>query len=183
MPNNYTKESIKKAFITLLNERPLNKISIRSIVDICNISRNTFYYHYQDVPKLLEEIIIEAADALIEKHPTVDSIGECIDEAFHFAQQNKKAIYHIYHSVDRGAYESFLMKMCDHVAHTHINTLLAEHKIPEREKAALIHFMKCECFGVCIDWTENGMNDNIVEEYRTIVDMFLRVYESMYQKE
>ena len=34
MPNDYTKDSIKAAFIKLLNERPLNKISVKSIVDI-----------------------------------------------------------------------------------------------------------------------------------------------------
>ncbi len=176
MPNNYTKDSIKKAFIELLNERPLNKISVRSIVDICNISRNTFYYHYQDVPQLLEEIIIESADTLIARYPTIDSIGACVDEAFAFAQKNKRAIYHIYHSVDRDAYEEFLMKMCDHVAHTHIDALLAGRGIAPNDREALIHCMKYVCFGACIDWTKTGMKSNIVEEYHRIVDLFLRAY-------
>ena len=74
MPNDYTKTAIKAAFIRLLNERPLNKISVKSIVDICNISRNTFYYHYQDIPSLLEEIIIEAANTLTQQHDTALSM-------------------------------------------------------------------------------------------------------------
>ena len=56
MPNDYTKTAIKAAFIRLLNERPLNKISVKSIVDICNISRNTFYYNYQDIYAVIEEL-------------------------------------------------------------------------------------------------------------------------------
>ena len=81
MPNDYTKTAIKAAFIRLLNERPLNKISVKSIVDICNISRNTFYYHYQDIPSLLEEIIIEAANTLTQQHDTALSMETCIESA------------------------------------------------------------------------------------------------------
>ena len=114
MPNDYTKTAIKAAFIRLLNERPLNKISVKSIVDICNISRNTFYYHYQDIPSLLEEIIIEAANTLTQQHDTALSMETCIESAYEFAKNNRRAVYHIYNSIDRNAYEDFLMRMCAH---------------------------------------------------------------------
>ena len=41
MPN-FTKQAIKAAFLKLLNEQPLNKISVRSIVEECGINRNSF---------------------------------------------------------------------------------------------------------------------------------------------
>ena len=46
----------------LLNEQPLSKISVRDIVEDCGINRNSFYYHFQDIPSLIEEIIKEEAD-------------------------------------------------------------------------------------------------------------------------
>ena len=49
----FTKNAIKQSFIKLLNERPLSKISVRDIVEDCGINRNSFYYHYQDIPALL----------------------------------------------------------------------------------------------------------------------------------
>ena len=54
-------------------------------MDICNISRNTFYYHYQDIPSLLEEIIIEAANTLTQQHDTALSMETCIESAYEFA--------------------------------------------------------------------------------------------------
>ena len=155
MPNDYTKTAIKAAFIRLLNERPLNKISVKSIVDICNISRNTFYYHYQDIPSLLEEIIIEAANTLTQQHDTALSMETCIESAYEFAKNNRRAVYHIYNSIDRNAYEDFLMRMCAHTARLVVD--------------ALIYFAKCQFFGLCMDWTKSGMNDNIVEKYRRAV--------------
>ncbi len=176
MPHNYTRDAIKHAFLRLLNERPLSKISVRSIVDACNISRNTFYYHYQDIPSLLEEIIRETADSLIEQNPTVESIGLCVDNAFRYATENRRAIYHIYHSVDREAYEDFLMKMCDHAAKTHVDTLLAGRTIDEKERTVLVHFLKYACFGACMDWTKSGMQTDIAQEYHRIAALFLRVF-------
>ena len=147
MPNDYTKTAIKAAFIRLLNERPLNKISVKSIVDICNISRNTFYYHYQDIPSLLEEIIIEAANTLTQQHDTALSMETCIETA----------------------YEDFLMRMCAHTARLVVGEMTPDGKIAPEDRDALIYFAKCQFFGLCMDWTKSGMNDNIVEKYRRAV--------------
>ena len=91
MPN-FTKQAIKASFMKLLNEQPLSKISVRSIVEDCGINRNSFYYHYQDITDLIEEIIKEEADALIIKYPCISSLKECVDVAFKFALENKRRL-------------------------------------------------------------------------------------------
>ena len=50
---NFTEKAIKASFLKLLNERPLTKITVRDIVEDCGINRNSFYYHYRDIPALL----------------------------------------------------------------------------------------------------------------------------------
>ena len=62
---NFTEKAIKASFLKLLNERPLTKITVRDIVEDCGINRNSFYYHYRDIPALLEELITEQADEKI----------------------------------------------------------------------------------------------------------------------
>ena len=54
----FTSKAIEESFIRLLNERPLDKITIKDIVDDCGISRNTFYYHFQDMVDLVEWMLI-----------------------------------------------------------------------------------------------------------------------------
>ena len=180
MPNDYTKDSIKAAFIQLLNERPLNKISVKSIVDICNISRNTFYYHFQDIPGLLEEIIIDSANTLVRENDTVLSMGECIESAFAFVKANKKAVYHIYHSVDRAAYEDFLIKMCDHTATLLIRDQLENRNVSDADREALTYFVKCQFIGLCMDWTRSGMNDDIADKYHRSVRLISRIPKSLF---
>ena len=55
MPN-FTKKAIKETFVALLEERPLNRITVKDIVEACGINRNSFYYHFQDLPALLVEL-------------------------------------------------------------------------------------------------------------------------------
>lgn len=134
MPN-FTKQAIKSAFMKLLNEQPLNKISVRSIVEECGINRNSFYYHFQDIPSLIEEIVMEEIDTLIAKYPTISSLDECVNLAFRFAIENKKAVLHIYNSINRDIYESYIMKLCEYVVSTYLDTAFGKNAVSEKDHA------------------------------------------------
>ena len=64
----FTSKAIEESFIRLLNERPLDKITIKDIVDDCGISRNTFYYHFQDIAALLEHILNADVQRVLSQH-------------------------------------------------------------------------------------------------------------------
>ena len=66
MPN-FTRNAIIASFLKLLEERPLNKITIKDIVEDCGINRNSFYYHFQDIPALLGEIVSGEIDRIINQ--------------------------------------------------------------------------------------------------------------------
>ena len=42
--------------------------------------------------------------------------------AFRFAIENKKAVLHIYNSINRDIYESYIMKLCEYVVSTYLDT-------------------------------------------------------------
>ena len=65
-----TKRAIRASFLKLLNERPLNKITVKDIVEDCGINRNSFYYHYPDIPALAEEIVRDEAARIVQEYPT-----------------------------------------------------------------------------------------------------------------
>ena len=67
---NFTRKAIMDACIKLLEKKPLNRITVRDIVEECGISRNSFYYHFEDVPSLLKAIIRKtaASEELERKH-------------------------------------------------------------------------------------------------------------------
>ena len=52
----FTKQAIMDGFIELSKQMPIDKITVKKVTDYIGITRNTFYYHYQDIYALLEEI-------------------------------------------------------------------------------------------------------------------------------
>ncbi len=52
--SNFTERAIKETLIKLLNDRPLSQITVKDIVEECGINRNSFYYHFQDLPSLVK---------------------------------------------------------------------------------------------------------------------------------
>ena len=46
------KESIAQAAKVLLTEKGVKKLTVKDIVDACHITRQAFYYHFEDIPAL-----------------------------------------------------------------------------------------------------------------------------------
>lgn len=168
MPN-FTKRAIKESFWKLLNEQPLTQISVRQIVEECGINRNSFYYHFQDIPSLIEEIVMDAANALIQKHPSITSIDEGVEAAFRFTLDNKKAILHICNSVNRNIYEQYLMRICEYVVTTYFDTVFEKDIVSKSDRDIMILFIKCELFGLSIDWINTGMQDDAIEKLKRLL--------------
>ncbi len=163
MPN-FTKQAIKASFIKLLEERPISQVSVRMICEDCGINRNSFYYHYRDIPALIEEIVKENTETVIEKYPTVRSLDDCLSDVFCFLLAHKKAIYHIYNSVNREIYDRYLMRLCEYIIESYVTAVFADVEIPTEDRATVIRFFKCEVFGLSSDWIMNGMHEEAVKE-------------------
>lgn len=170
MPN-FTKRAIKESFWKLLGQQPLSQISVRDIVEACGINRNSFYYHFRDIPSLIEEIVMDAANALIQKYPSISSIDEAIEAAFRFTLDNKKAVLHICNSVNRNIYEQYLMRICEYVVTTYFRTVFSEENIREHDRTAVILFMKCELFGLSIDWINRGMPEDAIVTLKQLLSL------------
>ena len=72
-----------------------------------------FYYYFQDLPDLVETITKEEAQRVIQLYPAIDSIEQCLDALIGFALENRKAVLHIYNSVNRDLYERYQWRSAD----------------------------------------------------------------------
>ena len=134
---NFTKQAIKAAFLELLDEKPLNKISVRDIVERCGINRNSFYYHFQDIPSLLGEIIIERTNDLMAQYPTVDKIEEAFRASIDYAQKNRRAIMHVYNSVSRDTFEASVMRLCAYMTEQYLKSAYPDTGISDADRELL----------------------------------------------
>ena len=174
---NFTKQAIKAAFLELLDEKPLNKISVRDIVERCGINRNSFYYHFQDIPSLLGEIIVERTNELMAQYPSVDRIEEAFRAVVDYAQKNRRAIMHVYNSVSRDTFESSVMKLCAYMTEQYLKSAYPDACISPEDREVLHRFIKCQIFGLGIDWMLGGMKPDVGEQMARVLELYRGVAE------
>src|SRR5438045_4367082 len=67
-----TRASLQRALIELVAEQGISEIGIADVVDRADVSRSTFYDHYQDVHELAETACASMIDDLLASLTTVD---------------------------------------------------------------------------------------------------------------
>ncbi len=68
-----TKKILKESLLELMQEKPVSKITIKEICDLSDMSRSTFYLHYQDQYELLKDIEKEVLEKTFENLKNIDS--------------------------------------------------------------------------------------------------------------
>ena len=166
-----TEKAIRNAFLELRAAKPLEKITVKELVDACNISRQSFYYHFQDIPSLLGEIVTEQTDELIRQYPTISSMEECFSVAFHTARENRRAVMHIFNSANRDMFLQDTMRLCEYVVDTYLTTVFSDASISGGDRRGVVQFMKCQLFGVWIDWVSGGMKEESLSDLQRMLQL------------
>ena len=156
-----TEKAIQNAFLKLLNEKPLKQITVRNIVDECGVNRNTFYYHFEGIPDLMERILQEAADRLIAANARITSIEECLNTVIRLSLENQRAILHIYKSANRDLFEQYQWRVCEYAVSAFMDEALKDKHVSEEDRRVLITYVKCLCFGVILGWLESGLKEDV----------------------
>lgn len=89
----YTKMVLKQSFLTLLKERPVNKITVKDVCALAQLNRATFYAHYSDCFALQESIENELIDAFAKSLRYVNSfdVTALIETIYDMVDQNQEA--------------------------------------------------------------------------------------------
>lgn len=168
---NFTEQAIKATFLELLKEQPYTKISVRMLTDRCGINRNTFYYHYQDIPALLEDIVIEQTNDLISRYPSISSLKEAFRVAFDFAVQNRRAILHIYHSVSRDIFVENTLRLCEYTVSAYLEAAFPDVQLNEADRTAALSVIRSLLLGIVISWIADGMPADALDSLNRMIDL------------
>ncbi|MFX3631746.1 MAG: TetR/AcrR family transcriptional regulator [Candidatus Pristimantibacillus sp.] len=104
-----TRQLIRDAFIDLLQEIDLEKITVNRITERATINRVTFYLHYRDIPELLEKLAEDMINEIRTILNTIRSESPSIEVDW-----------------------SILVKMLEHIAENSkfYKVLLASRRVP-----------------------------------------------------
>ncbi len=96
-----TKEALGNALKKMLSVKPIDKITVKDLVEECGVNRQTFYYHFDDVYDLLEWVFEEDANRVLPQEIYYDEWRENVLMFFHYLYDNKSFVLNIFNSQNR----------------------------------------------------------------------------------
>lgn len=147
-----------KGFWSILEQKNYNKITVNDIVEYCDINRNTFYYHFQNIPELLTCILEDTANNILKKHGPYHTPMDCFEPIINWVLENKKQIMHIYRSLQKEVFINKLEHLSMTIAAEYIENLSRDFDIQNEDKSIIIQFYKCIVIGVTLDWLRSDLS-------------------------
>jgi AcrR family transcriptional regulator len=99
MKQQSTKNSIAECFYKLLNERYFDKITIRDIVEECGVTRNTFYYYFEDVYDIIDDTLNrEMKKVILAGRGKRLSLEHLLEPIVKFFTENQNVAVHLFKS-------------------------------------------------------------------------------------
>lgn len=172
MAQQYTRKVIRDVFIKMLNERPLNKITVKDIVTECEINRNTFYYYYTDVYAILSELFQTELQTVIDEYNDTLSWEEGFLVAAKFALENKTAIYHVYNSMQKEELENYIYNVSGNVMMRYVEKVSDGISASSGDKRLIASFYQCALTEMVLRWIASGMKEDPDTIIRRIGQLF-----------
>ena len=145
--------SLKKQMLS----KPLNKITIRDIVDECGLNRQTFYYHFQDIIGLLEYIFNQEVLSIIEDNDNFLSWQEAGIYLLNYLQANSTIMLNALNSLGSPAIQRFLYSDVRNIATRFLTQVASDVEHNDQNFEFLIHFYSNSFCALLEDWLSSGM--------------------------
>jgi AcrR family transcriptional regulator len=157
----YTKMVLKQSLLELMENKPINQITIKEICDLADVNRGTFYKHYNDQYDLLkqiqEELDFEIKATLNNNLSDTASSSKIITEIIHcIAEQNAlcKILF-----TKHGDTE-FLRKIMYNAHSQCINEWQSKSKQNDIQQLEMFYiFIANGISAVVQNWLRNGMKE------------------------
>ncbi|MGN0414420.1 MAG: TetR/AcrR family transcriptional regulator C-terminal domain-containing protein [Agathobacter sp.] len=177
----YTRRAIVEAFMKLLQKKSLDKITVKEIIESAEINRNTFYYYFQDIYDLLENMFRDESERFrSESDPNSTFLEEYMRLAAFF-QEHRDAIIHIYNSKSRDVLTSFLEAATSHFVSRFISKKAAGTSLSKEGEEYITYYYTYGIIGLTMRWIERQMPDYREGLIQTISASFEATIEAMIQ--
>ena len=152
-----TKEAFGRALKQLMNLKPIDKITVKDLVEICNVNRQTFYYHFDDVYDLLEWVFEEDANRVLPQEIVYEHWREDVMKYFNYLYASRSFSLNVYNSNSRPYMLKYIKERLSKCIYS-FALIVCEGKNIDRADFDFVVDTYANCaVGYIIHWMDEGM--------------------------
>jgi AcrR family transcriptional regulator len=154
----YTKRVLRESLLELMQEHPINKITVTEICRRADINRNTFYMHYNsqfDLLSSIEDSFLEEIKNAVERSLNTGVFDGLVSEICQYIEENGNLCKILFSDHGNGDYlkriiyifhDRSIAKWLKEASHIDSNRFEAMYSFISSGSSAIIH-----------EWVKNGM--------------------------
>ncbi len=154
---NGTKVALASALRQMMMIKPIDKITVKDIVEICGVNRQTFYYHFDDVDDLMEWVFEDDAERVLPKEVVYDRWLEDVMTFMDYLESNSVFTLNVYNSNSRLYMLRYLKEKMKTCIRSFAVIVSEGMSITQRDFDFVVEFYADCAIGFIAHWMDYGM--------------------------
>ena len=155
----FTRQAIMYSLLKLLQEKSIDKITVKDICELCEINRNTFYYYYSDIYQVLEELLKFETEKSLKEDQKYESFYEDFLKRYHLIIEYKKSVYNLYNSKNRDLILKYFQDITEDFVEKYVYKEVKGKKLLPEDIKFIIDFYSSSMIGNIFRWMHKGMQE------------------------
>ena len=164
-----TRRAIVEATVRLAEQKSLNKITVRDIVEACGITRNTFYYYFHDIYDVLEDAIEISFERIREMRG--ENVEASIFALIELFTTYKKVWINLYKTVGHDQLAAYISKRLHEVLMQELEEVSAGMSVEEKDLQLICAFYEESLMGLLFRW----LREDKAQSAEELKDKLLRM--------
>lgn len=156
----YSKMIIQVNFVSLLKQKPINKITVKELCEMADINRATFYKYYMDIydlmDKIEEEILKELQDTM--RDSILDGIGRTLVKLLEKMKENGSLYITLFSENGDTKFPLKIFQMCYAEFSTYISNQFPD--LSQTQQAWIYVYTAQGSSGILNYWINDGMAES-----------------------
>ncbi len=153
------KQLFVDTLIEMLREKSLGDITVTDIANRCGVSRQTFYYHFDDIYQVVEWFFMQETDKALEAYSSIDSWQMGYIRIMKWSQQNKALVMNTFRSVQREYIEFFMYRVLYQYIIKVVSKEAEGMQVTQSQCAFIANFYTLALNAITLDWIRTDMTE------------------------
>ena len=164
-----TKRLLADSLRQLLEKKPLEKITVKEIVENCGVNRQTFYYNFQDIYDLVEWIFRDTSEQLLATEHCAGDWKACLAVTAHYLRENEALVWNAMNGLNRVSLEKFLKAELYPIIKDVVDEKIGGRPILQEDREFIINVYVIGAIGLFFYWMDMGMESDYEMEIDKLI--------------
>ncbi|WP_283651165.1 TetR-like C-terminal domain-containing protein [Ileibacterium valens] len=177
------RSAIQESFLKLALRKPVDRITVKEIVEDCDINRNSFYYHFEDLPDLIEKVVEERILNIEQLKVDNQSLEDYSLAVVQAMINNQELIRNIYNSKSRALFERKLYTITGKLVREFLETrIVPKYDIGLADQETIVRFYRNVLTGYVLEWLNSPVHDDLNTQFKRVFILRKGFFERMLER-